>query len=860
MSKIPPMRRGSPDFRLLFESAPGLYLVLAPDLTIVATSEAYLRATMTRREQILGRGIFDVFPDNPDDPAATGVQNLRASLERVLKDRAPDAMAVQRYDIRTPEGGFEERFWSPVSSPVLDAEGRLAYIIHRVEDVTEFVRLKQAGAEQHRLAQELLTRAGQMEAKILRRSEELQRANAQLRAANELRTQFFANISHELRTPLTLILGPVEKMLASPALAPADREQLEVVRRNAGTLLRHVNDLLDVSRLEAVEARLECADVDVAHLARGAASHFASLAPERRIAFALEAPDRLDAQLDADKFQRVLINLLSNAFKFTPEGGRVRCSLRAEDPHLVLEVADSGPGIPRERRAAAFERFVQLDTGPARGFGGTGLGLAIARDFVELHGGRIAAGEAPEGGALLRVEIPLRAPSGVEVRGRRVADERAALDLAEELRPLPRPAARDEGAGKPCVLVIEDNPEMNRFVCDALAADHRTVSAMNGQEGLDQALALEPDLIVTDVMMPLMSGAELVKIVRAMETLEATPILVLTAKADEETRVELLRAGAQDYLIKPFAAAELRARAAALIATKRARELLQDELASESLDVELLARDLTLRKRELDLALESARAARDLAERESRLKTSFLNLVSHELRTPVTSLLLQVELARRLAANDQQTTFAKRMYATTRRLTDLIVSLLDYAAIESSKLEVNVETFDPRELAREVQEDLEPQARLKGLELELDVPEELPPLESDQRLLRLVLVNLVGNAVKFTRQGAITVLLKSGSGAHSFEVRDTGPGIPPEDRQRIFDPFERLEPIRKKHAPGVGLGLAVVQQLVAALGGEIALESEVGRGSAFKVILPSRAPRRDASGLPVGFVHAPPAS
>src|SRR5437867_4396910 len=148
----------APDFRNLFEAAPGLYLVLAPDLTIVAVSDAYLAATMTRRETILGRGVFDVFPDNPDDPATEGVRNLRASLDRVRHDRVVDAMPVQRYDIRRPEsegGGFEERFWSPVNSPVPGPDGDLIYIIHKVEDVSEFVRLKRRGAEQQQLAHDL---------------------------------------------------------------------------------------------------------------------------------------------------------------------------------------------------------------------------------------------------------------------------------------------------------------------------------------------------------------------------------------------------------------------------------------------------------------------------------------------------------------------------------------------------------------------------------------------------------------------------------------------------------------------------------------------------------------------------------
>ncbi len=182
---LPPATQ--PDFRALFESAAGLYLALTPDLKIAAVSDGYLRATMTQRQAILGRGIFEVFPDNPDDPTATGVRNLSASLERVLRDKATDAMAVQKYDIRRPDaegGGFEERYWRPVNSPVFGPGGEIAYVIHRVKDVTEFVRLKQRGVEQDKLAQEMRVRAEQMEAEIFLRAQELQEANRQLREAN----------------------------------------------------------------------------------------------------------------------------------------------------------------------------------------------------------------------------------------------------------------------------------------------------------------------------------------------------------------------------------------------------------------------------------------------------------------------------------------------------------------------------------------------------------------------------------------------------------------------------------------------------------------------------------------------------
>ena len=166
-----------PDFRALFESAPGLYLVLTPGFNVVAVSDAYLKATMTKRESVLGRGVFEIFPDNPDDPHADGVQNLRASLNRVLQDRTPNHMTVQKYDIRRPDsegGGFEERYWSPVNSPVLGSNGELAYIIHCVEDVTEFMRLKKLGSEQQQLTDELRSSAEHMAAVVFERERQLE--------------------------------------------------------------------------------------------------------------------------------------------------------------------------------------------------------------------------------------------------------------------------------------------------------------------------------------------------------------------------------------------------------------------------------------------------------------------------------------------------------------------------------------------------------------------------------------------------------------------------------------------------------------------------------------------------------------
>ena len=613
MSAGEPAGQG-PDFRALFEAAPGSYLVLDPGLNIAAVSDAYLRVTMTERDAILGRGLFDIFPDNPDDPESAGVRNLRASLARVIRDGVTDAMPVQRYDIRRPEsdgGGFEERFWSPVNSPVFGPGGTVTHIIHRVEDVTDFLCVRQAGDTEHQIAEDLRSRAEAMEAEVYQRTRQVAEANRKLKEANaelavlydrsceldELKTQFFANVSHELRTPLTLILGPAQQMLAQSAVDDPRRRDLEMIVLNARLLLSHVVDLLDASKLEAGKVELDYIDVDLAGLARLAAAHFETAAAARRIAVTVQAGQRVAAQLDGRRVRQVLLNLLSNAVKFTPDGGVIRIEVgHAPGARFaVVEVADSGPGIPAQHRAAVFDRFRQIDGGPTRRHGGTGLGLSIARELVSLHGGTLTAADAPEGGALLRVQLPVTAPPGARLRRERQNAAEAELpagpdDLASAAglaasHTAGVAASQSAGvaasqaagpAGRPLVLVVEDNPDMNRYVRDALAAAYRVQPALNGRDGLDMARALAPDLIVCDVMMPGLSGGELVHAARQDDQLEQTPILILSARADEALRIRLLHEGANDYLLKPFAVQELRARADNLVKARLAERQLRE--------------------------------------------------------------------------------------------------------------------------------------------------------------------------------------------------------------------------------------------------------------------------------------------
>jgi signal transduction histidine kinase len=389
-----PIKPQPPDFRALFEAAPGLYLVLTPppDFTIVAVSDAYLRATMTRREDILGRDLFDVFPDNPADPAATGTRNLRASLDRVKRLLAPDVMAVQKYDIRRPAaegGGFEERHWSPVNSPVLGPQGKLAYIIHRVEDVTEFVRLKRTGVE---MEAEIFAHAReQVEA-----NRKLQEANEKLQEANQEMESFSYSVSHDLRAPLRAIDGFSRVLLHdfAAALDPEARRLLETVRQNAQRMGQLIDDLLAFSRVGRRE--LVRVPVDLTALARTVVEELRHEEPGRAVEVELGTLPTVTA--DRTMMRQLLVNLIGNAWKFTRRqpDARIEIGTRSEGAETVCYVRDNGAGFDMQYAAKLFGVFERLHRQDE--FEGTGVGLALVRRILARHGGRVwGEGKVGEG-------------------------------------------------------------------------------------------------------------------------------------------------------------------------------------------------------------------------------------------------------------------------------------------------------------------------------------------------------------------------------------------------------------------------------------------------------------------------------
>ena len=408
-----------------------------------------------------------------------------------------------------------------------------------------------------------------------------------LAEVDRLKSRFFANISHEFRTPLTLILGPIQKW-RDRTQEGDEKKELGMAERNAQRLLRLINQLLDLSKLEEGAIKLRANRMNIVPLVRGIAYSFESSAGMRGIALNVSVEEEeIEVYCDRDMVEKILSNLLSNAFKFTPEGGEVEVSIRTcKDVHsdvppqgdrLEIAVFDTGIGIPPDQLDKVFDRFYQVDASQTREHEGSGIGLALVKELVELHHGTIRVQSEVGKGTTFTVRLPLGrshlkndeivgAPVSVEPRVREA--EGAVIDKAvegakEEVVP---EHARGE---KPIVLIVEDNSDVRAYIRDYLVSAYQVTEAGDGAEGIEKAQEVIPDLIITDVMMPKKDGYEVCRTLKLDEKTCHIPIILLTAKAASENKIEGLEIGADDYLIKPFEPKELLARVRNLISLRR---------------------------------------------------------------------------------------------------------------------------------------------------------------------------------------------------------------------------------------------------------------------------------------------------
>ncbi len=432
--------------------------------------------------------------------------------------------------------------------------------------------------------------AGQIAAALSNaRAYEAERLRAEaLAEINRAKTTFFSNVSHELRTPLTLMLSPVEELLArsEERQSPADRDLLEFVHRNGLRLQKLVNTLLDFTRLEAGRIEAVYEPVDLSRSTAELAANFESAMARAGLGFHIDCqPLPEPVIVDPEMWEKIVLNLLSNAVKFTIAGS-VSVTVRHRGPVAELRVRDTGIGIPEEELPHVFERFHRGQRATGRSIEGTGIGLALVQELVHLHGGTVVAESRPGEGTAFTVTIPfgtehLPKDKLLSKDKLRDATEAPAISrpgpasapfLEEALRWLPRdgaPTGDNMPAGAETILLADDNPDMRDYVTRLLSGRYRVVAVADGETALRTALTNSPDLILSDVMMPGLNGFELLKNLRSHPETRTIPVVMLSARAGEESRVEGLDAGADDYLIKPFTAKELLARVGAHLAMRR---------------------------------------------------------------------------------------------------------------------------------------------------------------------------------------------------------------------------------------------------------------------------------------------------
>ena len=541
------------DYLRLFDATPTPYLILNAELRIVAVNDAYLNATMTRREDILGRGMFEVFPDDPRDPDATGVRNLSESFESALRSGEPDVMAIQKYDIRSPDGSFEERYWSPINTPLLDEDGNVELIIHRVTDVTQFV--KTTGHHEPQQTAETRRREQEMETELFNRARELDRLNrslrhandelaattARLRAEQDAKDRFLATLSHELRNPLAAIRGALD-VLDDPVAARATegREMLAVVERQVQALTRMTDDLLEMTRAQVGKLQLDTTELDLGALAQAAvqAARTGSARAAQTITTTLDGETWVNG--DPVRLSQAIGNVLGNAIKFTGQDGHIEVHVRGDQHVVALEVVDDGQGFDPAMSEELFEPFAQQDRSLARTTAGLGLGLPIARTIIELHGGRIAAHSGGPGqGADFTIELPAIQPGAHPAPS---ADER-------QERSVP---------GHQCVLVIEDHDDVATAYLTLLQQlGLRTNYARTGAAGIELATRTRPNVILCDIGLPDIDGYEVAQRLRATPHTAHIPLIAISGYGHAEDRTRSQQAGFSQHLVKPLSSQSL---------------------------------------------------------------------------------------------------------------------------------------------------------------------------------------------------------------------------------------------------------------------------------------------------------------
>jgi signal transduction histidine kinase len=659
--------------------------------------------------------------------------------------------------------------------------------------------------------------------------EEERKRAAALQEIDKAKTIFFSNISHEFRTPLTLMLGPLEELLlTSQNMSPECIKNIETTHRNALRLLKLVNTLLDFSRIESGRQKGLFARTDIAAFTQNLAANFRSVIEKAGLQFVVDV-EKIEqpVYVDREMWEKIVFNLLSNAFKFTLEG-KIIVKLTSFNKQVILEITDTGAGIPEKELPHMFERFHRVENVRGRTYEGTGIGLSLVKELVSLHHGSISVQSKEKKGTTFTITIPTgrdqHPADPISERELPTADglSHAYIDEAAKLMSVGEThatAAKD--VEQPTVLVVDDNADMREYIYSLLSRQFNVVTASNGQEALEKIKEEKPTLLLSDVMMPVMDGIQLVKEIKSRQETSNLPVILLTARAGEGSRVEGYETGADDYLIKPFAAKELVARIKAQVLIAKRRD------ATEA-DLERKVRERTQQ-----------------LEKSNRELESFNYIASHDLQEPLRKIQTFIHLMGE--RKDDPETVARyydRIVATAKRMSQLIQSVLDYTRLSSDK-----QAFVPTNLndvLDNVKSDFELVITSKGAIIESEV---LPTISAVPPQMNQLFSNLISNALKFSSEKPvirITTAVVEGKDVApeanprqqflSLQFADNGIGFEQEYHEQIFKMFQRLH--NKADYSGTGVGLSIVSKVAERHGGFVKAESQNGNGSVFTVYLP----------------------
>jgi signal transduction histidine kinase len=633
---------------------------------------------------------------------------------------------------------------------------------------------------------------------------ELETALDRLKELDHAKNQFFANVSHELRTPLTLILAPLEELLETTR-DDRSRDMLDVVRRNAGRLLRHIDELLDLSRLDARRLRLNLTDLDLREILANQVENAHAAASAAGLEIVLDAPQTIFGILgDAHRVDIIVTNLVSNALKYTPAGGRIVLGLKDERDEAVVSVSDTGLGIPPADAEHVFERFYQVAD---RRRQGAGIGLALAKELAELHSGsltveseldrgstfilRLKKGRAHFNPDFIERRTYAEAPAGKDRRRYEVAPDGAVVRHDSSIPPSGPELIPFSNGRRPRVVLVEDNGDLRLLIHKLLAKTCDVTDAEDGEEALPIIRRLLPDLVVSDVMMPGMSGSELCRVVKSDPVLKSIPVILLTARVGSDATMSAYAHGADDFVSKPFHPRVLVARVAA-------------QLKLRALSLQLVAQ-----------------------EKAAGISTLAAG-VAHEVRNPLNAIsgACQVLLTGKVEGESKERLLKVALDATER--VDRIVMALD-AHARPAEADLP-RPYDLREGIDATIRLLE--HRLGGIALHRSYDTEQLALVRAAAVNQVVL-NLIDNAAKSGAKNVWLALFEDGSRV-TVHVDDDGPGVPPDIATRIFDPFFTT----REPGLGTGLGLHLSYQIVADHGGRLWHEAREGGGARFGFDVP----------------------